>query len=135
MPIGWKCMQRNIYLSRHDDEEEENSAKHESSHCTCDECGEMFRKPLLATVVSNDSSEKYYACPRCLTKVSEVKAQQKEESSEAPSKRDPNQGGTESESTAKCQHFLGYLKKRPKDASIPDHCLTCPKMVECLYLQ
>ena len=128
-------MQRNTYLSRHDDEEEEISWKHDGNHCTCDECGEMFQKPLLATVMSNDSSQKYYACPRCLTKVSEVKAQEKEENKEASPKRDLIQAGTESESAAKCQHFLGYLKKRPKDTSIPDQCLTCSKMVECLYLQ
>jgi DNA-directed RNA polymerase subunit RPC12/RpoP len=128
-------MQRNTYLSRHYDEEEEIPSKHDNSNCTCDECGEMFQKPLLATVMSNDSSQKYYACPRCLTKVSEVKAQQKEESKDEPLKRYPSQVGTGSESVGKCQHFLGYLKKRPKDVSIPDQCLTCPKMVECLYLQ
>jgi len=31
-----------------------------------------------------------------------------------------------------CPHYLGYLSKRPKDASIPDECLTCRKMVECM---
>jgi len=32
----------------------------------------------------------------------------------------------------KCRHFLGYLKKRPKDMQIPDECLTCDKMIQCL---
>jgi hypothetical protein len=31
-----------------------------------------------------------------------------------------------------CPHYLGYLSKRPKDASIPDECLTCRKMVKCM---
>jgi hypothetical protein len=31
-----------------------------------------------------------------------------------------------------CPHYLGYLSKRPKDASIPDACLTCRKMVKCM---
>jgi hypothetical protein len=32
-----------------------------------------------------------------------------------------------------CRHFFGYLRKMPKDAAIPDGCLGCLKMVECLY--
>ena len=31
-----------------------------------------------------------------------------------------------------CPHYLGYLSKRPKNASIPDECLTCRKMVKCM---
>jgi hypothetical protein len=126
-------MQRNGYLSRRD--EEDCSLRKHNDDCTCDECGEMFQKPLLATVMSNDSSQKYYACPRCLTKVSDVKIQEKEENKEASPSRDLGKVGTMHEENAKCQHFLGYLKKRPKDASIPDQCLTCTKMVECLYMQ
>ncbi|MGQ9545081.1 MAG: hypothetical protein ACUVQX_04775, partial [Candidatus Bathycorpusculaceae bacterium] len=33
---------------------------------------------------------------------------------------------------ASCKHFLGYLRKRPKDSPIPDECLVCEKMIECL---
>jgi len=32
-----------------------------------------------------------------------------------------------------CHHFFGYLKKIPKNTSIPDECFGCSKMVECLY--
>jgi len=32
-----------------------------------------------------------------------------------------------------CSKFFGYLKRIPKNASIPDECFRCPKMVECLY--
>ncbi len=34
---------------------------------------------------------------------------------------------------ASCPHFFGYLRKIPKNASMPDECFGCPKMVECLY--
>ncbi|NIR87481.1 hypothetical protein GWO13_07945, partial [Candidatus Bathyarchaeota archaeon] len=30
-----------------------------------------------------------------------------------------------------CPHFLGYLKKIPKDTPLPDECLTCPRIFEC----
>ena len=39
------------------------------------------------------------------------------------------------ENNAECQHSLGYLKKRPKDMSIPDERLTRSKMIECLLHQ
>lgn len=32
-----------------------------------------------------------------------------------------------------CTHFFGYLRKLPKNTSMPDDCFGCPKMVECLY--
>jgi len=32
-----------------------------------------------------------------------------------------------------CNHFLGYLKKIPKNTIIPDECFGCLKMIECLY--
>jgi hypothetical protein len=32
-----------------------------------------------------------------------------------------------------CLHFFGYLRNIPKNTLIPDECLRCSKMVECLY--
>ena len=40
--------------------------------------------------------------------------------------------GPEAEETKGCSHHFGYLAQRPKDASIPQECLTCPKIVECM---
>ena len=32
----------------------------------------------------------------------------------------------------KCSHFFGYVKTLPKNTPIPDECLWCPSIVECL---
>jgi hypothetical protein len=32
----------------------------------------------------------------------------------------------------KCGHFMGYLKQRPRETPIPEECLLCDKMVDCL---
>jgi len=37
----------------------------------------------------------------------------------------------ETEGSANCTHHLGYLRKRSKDASIPDECFTCSKYIRC----
>lgn len=34
---------------------------------------------------------------------------------------------------AECPHYYGYLKKLPKNVPIPDECLGCLKIVECLH--
>ncbi|MEM3565521.1 MAG: hypothetical protein QXK18_01430 [Candidatus Bathyarchaeia archaeon] len=100
---------------------------------TCDGCGENFEKPILATIVSGGSSRTYYACPRCLTKVGEVKPARHERSDEEKASTVVVRKKEESESEeVKCEHFLGYLKKRPKNTPIPDECLTCSRMIECL---
>jgi len=99
----------------------------------CSECGEEFRKPILATVSSNANVDKYLACPRCLTKVSSVKTQKDEEAKEIRlSTKEAKKAVAKLEEGAACNHFLGYLKQRPKNTPIPEECLTCNKMIECL---
>ena len=34
--------------------------------------------------------------------------------------------------TSGCPQDFGYLANRPKDAPIPQECLFCPKMVDCM---
>jgi len=31
-----------------------------------------------------------------------------------------------------CPHYFGYLKQHPKNTPIPNECLTCTKIMECL---
>lgn len=125
-------MQRNIATPRTD---EEFSVQENADNCTCDECGSRFQKPLFATFKSQGSNQEYYACPRCLTKVGEIETKQRKQNEETPLARDLGKIGATLEESVKCPHFMGYLKKRPKDTPIPDECLTCTKMVECLYIQ
>ena len=121
-------MQRNLGSIRID-EDNQNQPK-------CEECGTSYQKPLLATVSSRGLVQTYYACPRCLSK----KGSPEQEESQG-SKNDDEAVTPESshrrvmpkmEDNAECKHSMGYLKKRPKDTPIPDECLTCGKMVECL---
>jgi DNA-directed RNA polymerase subunit RPC12/RpoP len=119
---GLRTMQRNMNQWK---PEEENPANYK-----CDECGEGFLKPLLTTLSSSGRSQIYYACPRCLTKVNVV-THEHDEQQEEP-RAEPQRLEPETTEELKCQHFFGYLKKRPKNMPVPDTCLTCDKMVECL---
>lgn len=118
---------------------EENEVIIESQdNVVCDVCGEEYKHPLVAELISGDHTEEYYACPRCLTKVGEVEHQEKIEADEADMEEEPEADEVIQENeTAKpsdvsvCPYYLGYLKKRQKNSPIPETCFTCTKMIEC----
>jgi hypothetical protein len=97
----------------------------------CSGCNGTFKKPLLATVCSHGYAQTYYACPRCLAKVGGVMGS-KNNKDVSPLAGKVKRAVINQESTIECKHFLGYLKQRPKSISIPDECLVCDKIVECL---
>ena len=108
-------------------------SREHSSIFRCTGCNEKFEKPLLATLSSGGYTQTYYACPRCLSKISNVKHQRSEETREATvSSENIRKRMAKSEESVKCTHFLGYLKKHPKDEAFPEECLTCDRMIECM---
>jgi len=110
------------------------SETHESSRCNT--CGEEFKAPLFAVVSCGYLLEEYYACPRCLSKVESVERNKTVEVDEAEEKGDEESLEIEvedkTEEAVACTHYLGYLKRRPKNTPIPEECLTCAKMIDCV---
>lgn len=41
--------------------------------------------------------------------------------------------GSEKEATPECGHRFGYLQTLPRDASIPDDCLGCDRIIDCKH--
>ncbi|MEM2911342.1 MAG: hypothetical protein QW146_02420 [Candidatus Bathyarchaeia archaeon] len=104
--------------------------KEKQGDLVCVECGENFPRPIVANVSSGDVLKTYYACPRCLAKVKEMepsKHEIKEKNAQETKGVKPH-----TPSRTQCKHFLGYLKKHPKNMPISDECLTCDSMIECL---
>ena len=109
------------------------SETHESSRCNT--CGEEFEVPLFAVVSSGYLLEEYYACPRCLSKVGVVesnKTVEVDEAEEGDKKFRETEVEDKMEEAVACAHHLGYLKRRPKNTPIPEECLTCTKMIDCM---
>jgi DNA-directed RNA polymerase subunit RPC12/RpoP len=104
----------------------------ESRGFTCEECGKVYEKPILANIISEGQTQEYYACPRCMTKVSETPKTIQEPQPPAQTVQAKKTTAAEKEVVAGCAHYFGYLRKREKDKSFPDECLTCSKMVDCL---
>ncbi len=112
-------------------EEDDCPPKTHGKDFTCDECGRTFQKPILATVLTSKQTQTYYACPRCMTKIRDIKTPTEEKEEEAVLTAETRKPRQEQQDT-KCGHFFGYLNKHEKNMSFPDECLTCPRMVECL---
>ena len=109
------------------------SNKHSANQviCKCNTCGEEFKAPLSATSYSNSFSKKYYACPRCLSKVADLKQPQDMEVDKGEENETSKIEDAIKESVT-CAHQFGYLKCRPKNTPIPEDCLICSKMIDCM---
>jgi len=55
--------------------------------------------------------------------VSEISESPEEAPAEAT--KDPSPPG--------CPYHLGYLRSRPRDSFVPDVCLSCPRILDCLH--
>jgi len=122
--------------------------------CPHPKCRRKIEEPILLNCLSTSPEEQYYACPYCFTKldVDVEKAQpprQVEEEEEEPTiepleKEQPTIKPLEEEeptveppqrevkAPSGCTHRFGYLAKRPKNDPIPQECLTCSKIVDCM---
>jgi DNA-directed RNA polymerase subunit RPC12/RpoP len=102
--------------------------------CPNPACGKTFRTPLKTLNLQQDSAQTYTACPFCLTKITEVQI----ENSNKPEKaqvetilsKEKQNGSKEKPFT--CQYHLGYLSEREKNQQIPDKCITCQDIVDCM---
>jgi DNA-directed RNA polymerase subunit RPC12/RpoP len=129
----WFEMERNVGSLKFEVESAMLSATNAASS-RCSACGELFDKPLLAMVFSDSLVEEYYACPRCLSKVRGFERRDEVEVAEEAEDASGLELGAVSEAAGVgCAHHLGYLKQRPKNTPIPEECLTCSKMIECMY--
>ena len=128
-------MERNLSSLKFDSDTQTLIETHENSKC--DTCGEEFEQPLYTVISSGYIEEEYYACPRCLSKVGGV---ERRKTVEAEDDEETAQSGEteveikmeKMEETVACPHYLGYLKKRQKNTPIPEGCLTCDKMIDCM---
>jgi hypothetical protein len=104
----------------------------ESKGFTCGECGRAYEKPILAHIISAGQTQKYYACPRCMAKTPPTTRTIQEIQYPTPIPPTKKATTAEKEAVAGCANHFGYLRKRDKDKPIPEECLTCVKMVDCL---
>lgn len=145
-------------LNLKDESSDENSSdaqakdtKDNDFNCPNKDCGQVFSRPLKALNLQKDAPTQYYACPNCLTEITveedfefpreetikfelpqELEPETEAElESELEPEPEPKQISSSEEATS-CRHHLGYLSERESKDSIPDECMTCMNIVDCM---
>lgn len=120
----------------------------ENRNFTCQNpsCGKVFNNPLKAEVVGSDREGSYDACPYCLAEIAignEVPTVADEKDDlrlkigkleRTLPKIQPVGGKPVDKATkaAGCPHHLGYLSERAAKENIPEQCITCECIVQCM---
>jgi len=116
--------------------------------CPNNNCGKNFVKPLSTVNIQENYRKTYQACPYCLTEVSIVESEyQQEEKAPEIETFEANEDfkqledgniemksysqRDEKENDSGCKYHLGYLGE-DKHQQIPDDCLVCAKIIECM---
>ncbi|MGD0978541.1 MAG: hypothetical protein ABR962_05300 [Candidatus Bathyarchaeia archaeon] len=120
--------------------QKETAADIQSYTCSNPSCSKSFAKPLKAVNLSLENPEPYLACPHCLT---DITTQQKPSIAEARPVLDAEtlktaKDGLEEEKAALqpaktlCTHHFGYLSERSSKEKIPEECMACAEIVNCM---
>jgi len=121
--------------------------KSQSFTCSNPECGRAFVTPIIVEDLSSKNGDSYRACPYCLTEIVikndfDVKIKTRERGKEKTDIekmkvqlkkvkiRQPDQQSSQKEN--ECPHYFGYLSERSKKENIPEKCMTCNKLVQCM---
>jgi hypothetical protein len=122
---------------------EAKSKKSNTFTCPNPSCGKVFTNPLKAVNLNVETPKSYDACPYCLTEmvleepssnieekptIEEKKSQSKKAKLRAPEEKVPESP----EKEQKCPHHFGYLGERSPKEGIPDDCIVCKDIVQCM---
>ena len=111
--------------------------------CSNDKCKKVFDTPIV--VHNLGLQNKYSACPSCLTEIlkkafakrghkrAKETAQTKEDRTKLRS-IDPRIFCQEAQPND-CSYHFSYLSERSKEETIPEECLLCSKVMDCMRQQ
>ena len=82
-----------------------------------------------------DSAEPYVACPYCLTKITAtpIEADNKPERVQVETILPKENPTGNKETTSACHYHLGYLSEHKQKERIPDECIVCKDIIECMF--
>ena len=107
--------------------------------CQNPSCKRSFTTPLKTLNLQENPTEPYYACPFCLTKIEEATFTSQERLSNGTEQNNQVTEALEkpkapknSEKPLACKYHLGYLSERGQKDNIPDDCLLCKNIVDCM---
>ena len=100
--------------------------------CPNPKCQQKFENLIIVHDNSKMPPDTYYACPYCLIKLDPTTTQiLKKETIFVEQKTQTKRRHPQREIPSGCPQYFGYLVIRPKDAIIPEECLSCLKILDC----
>jgi len=106
--------------------------------CPNPSCGRSFKKPLQAINLSEENPEPYLACPHCLIGLTVqedqpiIEAKSIETGENLAAEQPVTEKTMEQPTTPGCSHYYGYLSKRHGKEGIPEECVSCAQVVDCM---
>ena len=106
--------------------------------CQNSSCKRTFTTPLKTLNLQEDPNEPYYSCPFCLAKIEQVSLSQdnlpeeKDQNSQTIEPLEMNKSTKNDDKPIACKYHLGYLSERGQKEKIPDDCLLCKNIVDCM---
>jgi len=102
----------------------------------------VFSNTVRAENLCSKNMEVYNACPFCLTEIPIEKESLIEESKSAKKENTESKQAVmhpsgkiaveQSPKARSCAHHLGYLSKRSSKEKIPEECMVCENIVQCM---
>jgi DNA-directed RNA polymerase subunit RPC12/RpoP len=114
--------------------------------CSNPSCGKVFVNPVKVKNLALKEAEPYYACPYCLTETvleertsAAIKKKQKKEIKQIEIKESvvlpiEEKSGQKNPKAQECTHHFGYLSKRSSNDEIPEECMICENLVQCMLV-
>ncbi len=90
---------------------------------------EPFKSDLQVDSPKEPERPENGRAPKSIFQSPQIQKETPQKQTEAPKKIMEKNS---SQSPKKCSHFFGYVRTLPKNTAIPDECLWCPSIVDCL---
>jgi len=111
--------------------------------CSNPSCGRTFVTPLKTQNLNLKGTGAYNACPYCLTEIlteektcKEIESEPTHEKKELKVKESSitpiEENGSQTPKVQGCVHHFGYLSKRSSKDKIPEECMMCENIVQCM---
>ena len=130
--------------------------------CPNPKCHRKIEEPILLNNLSTTPAEQYCACPHCFIKLDEdaenredvteestsgsplhpslekvldvISTQPQKEKEEEKKKEEPpvKSPQKKEKGPSRCAGYIGYLATLPKNKPMPQECLICPKVLDCV---
>ncbi|MGZ4850388.1 MAG: hypothetical protein ACXV2C_03300 [Candidatus Bathyarchaeia archaeon] len=97
--------------------------------CSNPSCKKTFNVPLKTLNLNQDSAEPFDACPYCLTRIEGNNEPEKTIAKSTLHKEKPAQ---KKEKPIDCHYHFGYLSEREQKEQIPDDCIVCKDILDCM---